>query len=129
MEKKTISTKFYELDCITRKFPGNGLQVWIVRGNKKIAKHCYELSLNISKGKVFEPKIQVVVVFNDDILVYSHTHDEHEHLKVLLEVLKEKNLYAKFSKCEFWLEKVNFLGHVISIKGIIIDSTKVDAML
>ena len=60
-----------------------------------------------------------VVVFIDDILVYSSTREEHEeHLQVVLGTLRENQLYAKFSKCEFWLEKVQFLGHMISGEGV-----------
>jgi hypothetical protein len=56
-----------------------------------------------------------VVVFIDDILVYSRTKKEHaEHLRLVLGTLREHQLYAKFSKCEFWLKEVGFLGHVIS---------------
>ena len=60
-----------------------------------------------------------VIVFIDDILIYSKSEDEHrKHLKAVLEVLREKKLYAKFSKCEFWIREVQFLGHVISSEGI-----------
>jgi len=70
-----------------------------------------------------------VVVFINDILIYSKTEEEHaEHLKIVLQVLKEKKLYAKLSKCEFWLNEVSFLGHVISGNGIVVDSSKVDAV-
>nr|KYP72593.1 Retrovirus-related Pol polyprotein from transposon 17.6 [Cajanus cajan] len=59
-----------------------------------------------------------VVVFIDDILLYSRSlEDHHEHLRLVLEVLKERKLYAKLSKCEFWLSEVRFLGHVISVEG------------
>ena len=71
-----------------------------------------------------------VVVFIDDILIYSRTREEHaDHLKVVLEVLREHQLYGKFSKCEFWLEEVQFLGHVISTKGITVDPTKIETVL
>ena len=63
-----------------------------------------------------------VVVFIDDILIYSKSVQEHEqHLRVVLEKLRANKLYAKFSKCEFWLEKVAFLGHILSAEGVVVD--------
>ncbi|GKA49321.1 putative reverse transcriptase domain-containing protein [Tanacetum coccineum] len=70
-----------------------------------------------------------VIVFIDDILIYSRTKQEHEeHLKLILELLKKGELYAKFSKCEFSIPKVKFLGHVIDRKGIYVDPAKIESM-
>jgi hypothetical protein len=70
-----------------------------------------------------------VIVFIDDILVYSKTKAEHEgHLRSILELLKREQLYAKFSKCEFWLREVQFLGHIISDQGIHVDPGKIEAV-
>ena len=67
-----------------------------------------------------------VVVFIDDILVYSKNEEKHkEHLHLVLGKLREHQLYAKFNKCEFWLKEIGFLGHVISGEGIAVDPTKV----
>ena len=67
-----------------------------------------------------------MVVFIDDILVYFENEEDHvEHLRIVLTRLREHKLYAKFSKCEFWLRKVPFLGHVLSEDGISIDPSKV----
>jgi hypothetical protein len=71
-----------------------------------------------------------VVVFIDDILVYSTNHRDHEyHLKEVFGVLRENKLFAKLKKCEFWLKKVSFLGHVISKDGISVDPMKIKAVV
>ncbi|WVZ51513.1 LOW QUALITY PROTEIN: hypothetical protein U9M48_002657 [Paspalum notatum var. saurae] len=68
-----------------------------------------------------------VVVFIDDILIYSKNEKEHkEHLRIVLTQLREHKLYAKFSKCAFWLREVSFLGHILSEKGVVVNSTKVE---
>ena len=81
-------------------------------------------------NKVFMDKLdKFVVVFIDDILIYSKSVQEHEqHLRVVLEKLRVHKLYAKFSKCEFWLEKVAFLGHILTTEGVAVDPEKVEAV-
>ncbi|GJX09146.1 putative nucleotidyltransferase, ribonuclease H [Tanacetum coccineum] len=70
-----------------------------------------------------------VIVFIDDILIYCKTREEHvEHLRLVLELLRKEKLYAKFSKCEFWLREVQFLGHVINGNGIHVDPSKIEAV-
>ncbi|GJZ20390.1 putative reverse transcriptase domain-containing protein [Tanacetum coccineum] len=70
-----------------------------------------------------------MIVFIDDILIYSKNKEEHgEHLKTILNLLRSKKLYAKFSKCDFWLDSVQFLGHVIDSSGVHVDPAKIEAI-
>ena len=82
-------------------------------------------------NRIFRPFLdQFVIVFIDDILIYSRSEAEHEqHLGLVLQTLRDHQLFGKFSKCEFWLQEVRFLGHVISKDGIAVDPSKVEAVL
>jgi hypothetical protein len=81
-------------------------------------------------NKVFMKVLnKFVVVFIDDILIYSKSREDHEHhLRIVLGRLRAHQLYAKLSKCEFWLEKIAFLGHILTAEGIEVDSSKVEAV-
>jgi hypothetical protein len=82
-------------------------------------------------NSVFMPELdKFVVMFIDDILIYSKSKEEHaDHLRIVLTRLREHQLHAKFSKCEFWLDKVQFLGHVLSAEGVAVDPSKVKDIL
>ena len=81
--------------------------------------------------RVFQPYLdQFVVVFVDDILIYSQSEREHEdHLRIVLQLLRDHQLYAKFSKCKFWLTEVRFLGHMVSTSEVSVDPEKVEAVM
>ena len=81
--------------------------------------------------RIFQPYLdQFVVVFVDDILIYSQSEWEHEyHLRIVLQLLRDHQLYAKFNKCKFWLIEVRFLGHVVSATRVSVDPEKVEAVM
>ena len=82
-------------------------------------------------NRIFQPYLdQFVIVFIDDNLIYSGSKEDHEeHLRVFLQILRENQLYAKFSKCQFWLDSVAFLGHVILVEGVSVDPQKIEAIV
>ncbi|KAJ0916075.1 putative nucleotidyltransferase, Ribonuclease H [Helianthus annuus] len=81
-------------------------------------------------NRVCKPYLdKFIIVFIDDILIYSKTQSDHEqHLRLTLELLKKEQLFAKFSKCEFWLKEVQFLGHIVDEQGIQVDPSKISAI-
>ncbi|KAH0657055.1 hypothetical protein KY285_031937 [Solanum tuberosum] len=81
-------------------------------------------------NRVFKPYLDMfVIVFIDDILIFSRNEKDHaSHLRIVLQTLKDRELYAKFSKCEFWLESVPFFGHIVSGDGIRVDTQKIEAV-
>ena len=80
--------------------------------------------------RVFQPYLDwFIVVFMDDILIYSKSEEDHEgHLRIVLQTFREHQLYAKFIKCEFWLMEVRFLRHVVLAVGVSVDLEKVEAV-
>jgi hypothetical protein len=82
-------------------------------------------------NSVFMPELdKFVMLFIDNILVYSKNEEEHEQdLRITLQRLRDHQLYTKFNKCAFWLKEVPFLGHVISAEGIAVDSSEVQEVL
>ena len=82
-------------------------------------------------NRVFQPYLdRFIIVFIDDILVYSGSSEEHsEHLRIVLHTLRERQLHAKLSKCQFCLDRVAFQGHVISVEGVSVDPQKIEAVV
>ncbi|GJW04512.1 putative reverse transcriptase domain-containing protein [Tanacetum coccineum] len=114
-------------------------QIDLIPGAAPVARAPYLMSFGLTNAhavfmdlmnRVCKPYLdKFVIVFIDDILIYSKSKQEHEeHLKLILELLKNEQLYAKFSKCEFWIPKVQFLGHVINNQGIHVDPAKIESI-
>ena len=74
-------------------------------------------------NRIFRPSLDpFVIMFIDNILIYSDSREEHaKHLRIVLQTLREHRLYAKLSKCQFWLDNVSFLGHIVSVEGVSVD--------
>ena len=81
-------------------------------------------------NRVFKPYLDMfVIIFIDAILIYSRNREDHySHLRIVLHTLKYKELYAKLSKCEFWLKYIAFLGHIVSTDGIRVDTQNIKAV-
>jgi hypothetical protein len=86
--------------------------------------------MNLMNNVFMEYLDRFVIVFIDDILIYSKSDSDHEeHLRLVLQKLRDNQLYAKYSKCEFWIDEVSFLGHIISNGGILVDPAKVKEIM
>jgi hypothetical protein len=86
--------------------------------------------MNLMNKVFMEYLDRFVIVFIDDILIYSKSYSDHEeHLRLVLQKLRDNQLYTKYSKCEFWIDEVPFLGHIISIGGVSVDPTKVKEIM
>jgi hypothetical protein len=114
---KLVINKGFEIEAthnVANKFPVFKLPQW-------------NRSISHMKPRAPAPAQDVEII--DDILIYSANHQEHEeHLMMVMEVLREKKLFAKVEKCEFWIQKVSFLGHVVSKDGIAVDPKKIEAI-
>ncbi|GJT41621.1 putative reverse transcriptase domain-containing protein [Tanacetum coccineum] len=122
------SSSLWEIrSCLSRKKDGSFRMCIDFRElNKLTMKNRYPLS---RIDDLFDQLHKFMIVFIDDILIYSKNKEEHEeHLKLILELPKKEELYAKFSKCEFWLLKVQFLRHVIDREGIHVDPAKIESI-
>ncbi|KAA0063211.1 hypothetical protein E6C27_scaffold205G00190 [Cucumis melo var. makuwa] len=135
LNKVTIRNK-YPLPCIDDLFDqlrGAGLfsKIDLRSGYHQLKVGELDIAKTTFRTRIFHQYLdQFVIVFIDDILVYTVDRESHEeHLRIVLQTVRDKQLYAKFSKCEFWLEQVVFLRHVVSAKEVSVDAQKVEAVV
>nr|GEY53565.1 putative reverse transcriptase domain-containing protein [Tanacetum cinerariifolium] len=109
------------IDCVTKH---------VTFGDFNNSKFIYHGSWRDLMNHVFHEYLdRLIIMFIYDILVYSNTRKEHkDHVHIVLEILRQKKLYAKFSKCDFWLGQVAFLGHIVSADSITMDPSKVEVI-
>nr|GEX43772.1 hypothetical protein [Tanacetum cinerariifolium] len=114
---------------VVRDFPENSLWTFRVHSNAFWLNNALVVFMDLM-NRVCKPYLdKCVIVFIDDILIYSKTLEEHvEHLRLVLELLNKEKLYAKFYRCESWLREVQFLGHMINGNGIYVDPSKIEAV-
>ena len=81
-------------------------------------------------NRVFNPYLDMfVIIFINDMIIYSRNVEDHAiHLQIVVQTLKDRDLYVKLCMCEFWLESMAFLGHIVSSDGIIVDTQKIEAL-
>ncbi|KAA3487382.1 polyprotein [Gossypium australe] len=131
LNKLTVKNKYLlpRIDDLFDQFRGTSVFSKIDLRSRYHQLRVKEADVHKTEFRTHYGHCEFVMVFINDILVYSKTKDEHDrHIRVVLQILREKQLYTKL-KCEFWLREVTFLGHIVSIKGIRVNPRKIEAVL